>query len=267
MPGTTRLSRPSSSPLPSEADIAQEIARDVDPDAVQALEGLRQRIGERCARHLQDLRDSLSATTAPYSPDAASEPGEPLPTRPSISIAGADPALGERLAVDQIGDATNMTDRLLALGTLTLIRGAAREEALEQFGKTYADEPLALDKWFTLQAAIRKMERSAGCRYPCHPAFALSTQSGPRARGLLRHATRPSSTMRADRLRFLGEVVIGLDAIRSAARRAPGDVVRILADDGRAPPPESPNRLFAALPGRTVFPRDVGDIIQRSLAV
>ena len=35
--------------LPSEADIAQEIGRDVDPDAVHdARRALRRRIGERC---------------------------------------------------------------------------------------------------------------------------------------------------------------------------------------------------------------------------
>jgi aminopeptidase N len=254
---------------PSEADIAQEIARNVNPDAVHsARRELRRRIGERCARHLLNLRDSLR-DDGPYSPDAASTGRRSLRNTALDLIAGADPALGERLAVDQIGNATNMTDRLLALGTLTLIPGAAREEALEQFGKTYAGEPLVLDKWFTLQAAIPEggtLGRVQDLMH--HPAFALSNPN--RVRALVGSFAMLNPTQFHDAsgsgYDFLGEVVIGLDASNPqlAARLATSFGSWRMMDEPRRTKAEQALRRVA---GKDSLSRDVGDIIQRSLAV
>jgi aminopeptidase N len=57
--------------LPSEADIAQEIGQDVNPDAIhRARSELRRRLGLGCAEHLQRIYEAFAASS-PYSPDAA----------------------------------------------------------------------------------------------------------------------------------------------------------------------------------------------------
>src|SRR6202022_5083412 len=57
---------------PSEADIAREIGRDVDPDAVfAARRKLRSAIGERHGAALENIYTRMN-TGGPYSPDAKS---------------------------------------------------------------------------------------------------------------------------------------------------------------------------------------------------
>ena len=47
-----------------------------------------------------------------------------------------------------------MTDRMAALGTLSLHDVPAREKALADFYARFADNALVVDKWFALQAMI-----------------------------------------------------------------------------------------------------------------
>ena len=78
------------------------------------------------------------------------------------------------LAMAQLASASNMTDRLASLSVLHP-PGASREAAIAAFGERYRNEPLVLDKWFALQAAIPEdgtLERvKASCE---HPAFSIA---------------------------------------------------------------------------------------------
>src|SRR5205807_3578531 len=57
--------------LPGEADLAREIGRDVDPDAIFAARtALRAEIGRHLAGALAGRYAGLTDTTAPYRPDA-----------------------------------------------------------------------------------------------------------------------------------------------------------------------------------------------------
>lgn len=56
------------------------------------------------------------------------------------------------LAMTQLTQADNMTDRLASLQALNGQDGAMRADALAWFYDRYAQEPLALDYWFALQA-------------------------------------------------------------------------------------------------------------------
>jgi aminopeptidase N len=69
-------------------------------------------------------------------------------------LAAGDQAAGTRLAKAQFYDATNMTDRIAALGTLCLAESEVRDEALAAFYKRYAGDALVIDKWLSLQALI-----------------------------------------------------------------------------------------------------------------
>ena len=77
----------------------------------------------------------------------------------STSSAAADRGVGEALAGAQF-DQRHQHDGSAGgpRRVLTTIPGDAREKAMADFGERYRDEPLVLDKWFTLQATIPEPE-------------------------------------------------------------------------------------------------------------
>jgi aminopeptidase N len=253
--------------MPGEADIAQEIARDVDPDAVhRARLELRRRIGLATAPRLEVLRGRLASKTA-YSPDAASAGRRALRNAALDLIAAADPGAGETLARAQLDEAANMTDRLAALNVLATIPGAAREEALASFGARYAEEPLVLDKWFAIQASIAEPETLGRVeRLMGHPAFSLNNPN--RVRSLVGSFAMQNMTEfhRADGAGydFLADLVLRIDGMNPqlAARLMTSFAPWRMMDSARRARAEQAINRIAAKEGLS---RDVGDIAQRSL--
>jgi len=95
-------------------------------------------------------------------------------------VAGGD-ARGVPLALARFASADNMTEYMGALGALmTSADKAARNAALDTFRKRFDGQPLALDKWFALQAgAWRWSERACSTLNWVRglmrdPAFSLS---------------------------------------------------------------------------------------------
>jgi aminopeptidase N len=254
--------------LPSEADVAQEIAADVDPDAIhRARRALRRRIGERCADRLEALREALRQERG-YSPDAESAGRRSLRNVALDLIAAADAETGERLAAEQLAGATNMTDRLAALGTLTTLPGDAREAALGAFAEGYAAEPLVLDKWFTLQAAIPEettLERVRGLM--SHPAFALTNPNRVRALVGSFAMLNPTQFHHASGsgYAFLAGQIVGIDDANPqlASRLATAFGNWRMMDRPRREQAEAALRSIAQKPKLS---RDVADIVQRALA-
>ncbi|HYF55286.1 MAG TPA: aminopeptidase N, partial [Salinarimonas sp.] len=159
--------------LPSEAEIAGEIGSDVDPDAIhRARQAVRARIGATCAAPLRRLREAL-ATGEPYSPDAASAGRRALRNIALDLLAAGDPGAGRREIAGQYEAADNMTDRLAALAVNAHQPPSPEREALfSDFDARYRGEPLVLDKWFAIQAAMPEpgtLERAR--RLQEHPAF------------------------------------------------------------------------------------------------
>jgi aminopeptidase N len=254
--------------LPGEAEIAQEIGRDVDPDRVLAArDGVRAELGRTLASRLHELRQELPAQ-AVYSPDARSAGARALRNAALDLIAAGDPAEGERLAAEQLDHATNMTDRLAALATLSHIPGEARETALASFGERYAAEPLVLDKWFAVQAAIPEDGTLARVRELMnHPAFAFSNPN--RVRSLIGSfaMANPTQFHREDGSGYalLAETVLALNGTNPqiAARLLTGfGTWRIMARPRRAQAQAVLERIAAA----PALSADVLDIVQRSLA-
>lgn len=131
--------------LPEVQIIAQ--TRDVvDPDAIYAArEKIAKLFAERCADKLLSVYKG-NVETGPYSitPEAMAK-------RSLKNTALAyldDPAL----AFEQSQGATNMTDRVAALGVLTNHEGDEKAQAFADFYKRFKDYPLVVDKWFSLQA-------------------------------------------------------------------------------------------------------------------
>jgi aminopeptidase N len=227
---------------------------------------MRRRIGQGCAKHLQRFYDSLTES-GPYSPDAASAGRRALRNASLDLLAAADPDTGEALAVRQLESASNMTDRLASLSVLTTLPGAVREEAIARFGDRYRNEPLVLDKWFTLQAAIPEdgtLERVKALMQ--HPAFSIANPN--RVRSLIGSFAMLNQVQfnRADGAgyRFLASIVLRADELNPqlAARLLTAFSTWRMMESTRRSHAEQALRSIAQKPNLS---RDVGDIVSRSL--
>ena len=255
--------------LPSELDVAGEIGSDVDPDAVHtARDALRAAIGEALAPRLGSIHETLRDAGA-YSPDASSAGRRSLRNIALSLLAAADPRGGATLATTQLAEATNMTDRLAGLSTLSLLPGAVREDALAAFGRRYAAEPLVLDKWLAIQASIPEEGTLARVRgLMSHPVFSFSNPN--RVRSLLGafSMANPTQFHRQDGAGYelLAEVVLTLNATN------PQIAARLLTAFGSwrtmtAGRQSAARQALERVAGAPNLSPDVADIAQRSLAV
>ncbi len=254
--------------LPGEADIAREIGSDIDPDAVHAArKAIRHALGQALGDKLAALHSAL-ASDAPYSPDAAQAGRRALRNAALDLLTAGDPARGEKLARAQFEAANNMTDRIGALATLSHVPGDAREAAFADFAARYADDPLVLDKWFSLQAAIPEAATLARVKgLLAHPAFSLSNPN--RTRALVGSFAMANATQfaRADGegFAFLADIIIGLDKANPqlASRLATAFRTWKTLEPGRRAHAEAALKRIAAT---APLSPDVSDIVGRSLA-
>jgi aminopeptidase N len=168
--------------LPSESDIARELARGVDTDAVHAArEALRTAIGNEIGKGLTELY-ALNATDGPYAPDAESAGRRALRNAAlELLVATRKPAEIAR-AERHYRDAANMTDAITGLSILSHLDAPARDQALEHFYARWQNEPLVLDKWFAAQArAIRPDSAEIVRALLAHPKFSLKNPNRVRA--------------------------------------------------------------------------------------
>jgi len=253
---------------PSEADIAREIGRDVDPDAIyQARRALRAAIGAWLRPALRDAYHRLS-TPGPYRPDAASAGRRALKNLclDLLAATGEGPAIA--LALSQYQSADNMTDRMAALETLTQHDRAERAQALDDFYARYADDPLIIDKWLALQAAIPEPATLKRVRdLTSHPAFSMTNPN--RVRALIGSFAQANHTqfnrIDGEGYEFVAGIVLALDAKNpQVAARLMGAFRSWRAlEPRRRERAEHTLRRVAAAPSLSP---DVGDIVARTLA-
>ena len=254
--------------LPGESDLAREIGRDVDPDAIfAARSGLRAVVGEHLAGSLFDHYRRLSESR-PYSPDAASAGRRALRNICLDLLVATRRPDAVSLAARQYQAADNMTDRMAALSTLSLCDVPERAAALDDFYARYADDPLIVDKWFTLQATIPEpatLDRVKALTG--HRAFSFANPNRVRA---LIHAFALANQREFNRADgagydFVADTVLALD------RKNPQLAAKLLAamkswrvlEPGRRAMAEKALQQVAAAPSRSP---DVADIVQRALA-
>jgi len=139
---------------PSEIELAER-ERVVDPSHVHTLrQQLQEQLALRIGREaLQQRYDALLAHTN-LQLDAVSQARRRLKRRVLELIARIDPWAAHMMATLQYDNAPSMTDRLAALSVL--VRGDAPQAraALLHFRERYADNPLAMDKWFAVQTQL-----------------------------------------------------------------------------------------------------------------
>jgi aminopeptidase N len=252
--------------MPSEADIARDIGRDVDPDAIFAARTrLRGQIGSRLGPALRETYRRMQ-DGGPYSPDAAGA-GRRALKNACLDLLAAGGASAIALAARQYHQATNMTDRMAALATLSLHAVPERQAALDDFYRRYASDPLIIDKWLSLQAAIPEAATLDRVRaLTSHAAFSLANPN--RVRALIGAFAQANQTQfnRADGagFAFLADIVLALDPKNPQVAARLSTALRSwrALEPIRRAQAEAALRRIAAEPSLS---RDVHDIVARSL--
>src|SRR5207245_4426182 len=125
----------------------------IDVDAlVAAREFVVREIG-RAARSAFEETYALHRPQAPYAPTQAQTGPRMLRNACLRYLAAIDDEPARALAVAQFDAADNMTDAIATLAALNSSVAPQREALFARFEAKWRDEPLALDKWFALQAA------------------------------------------------------------------------------------------------------------------
>src|SRR6185312_17172246 len=252
---------------PGEADLAREIGKDIDPDAIyRARTHLRAAIGTQLRPALTDAYERMSVRV-PYSPDAISAGRRALRNVSLDLLAAGGSADAIARAAEQYAGADNMTDRMAALGTLSLHDTPERERAIEDFYTRYSGEALVVDKWFSLQAMIPDDNTLDRVRLlTAHPAFSMANPN--RVRSLISAFAQANQTQfnRADGAgyEFAADMVLALDPKNPqvAARLATAFRTWRTLEAGRRAKAETALRRIKAA---TSLSRDVADIVERAL--
>ena len=253
---------------PGESDLAREIGRDVDPDAIFAARfALQAEMGKHLAGSLFDHYRRLSESR-PYTPDAAGAGRRALRNTCLSLLVATRRHDAISLAVRQYQAADNMTDRMAALSTLSLCDVPERAATLDDFYARYDGDPLIIDKWFTLQATIPEpgtLDRVKALT--AHPAFSFTNPNRVRA---LIHAFALANQKEFNRADGAGYDFV-VDTVLALDRKNPQLAARLLSalkswrvlEPGRRAMAEKALQRVAAAPSRSP---DVADIVQRALA-
>ena len=210
---------------PGEVELAER-QEPVDPARIHELrQSMQRRLADAIGAAALQQRYRELAAAGPLQLDAAAKARRRLKRRLLELLALVEPTTAHALAVEQYRTADGMTDRLAALAVLVRGGATAAADALADFRRRHADNPLAMDKWFAVQAQVP--DEDAWARVQAleqDPAFTLKNPN--RARALLGTfaSGNPSGFHRADGAgyRLLAERLVALDALNPqiAARLA-----------------------------------------------
>ncbi len=254
--------------LPLEGDIARDIGRNVDPDAIfVARNSMIAQIGNanhsRLETALQDMQNRGS-----FRPDAASAGKRALKNviLDCMALHSGDPAL----AFSNYSIATNMTDRFAALGILCMRfpETAETSKALGMFETKFGGDSLVMDKWFAVQAIVpgnATLDRVIALTK--HRAFSFDNPNRMRSLIGTFATSNPTGFNRPDgaSYRFFADFIVGVD------RANPQTAARLLTAmrSWRSLEPvrkEKARESLAAIAGTSGLSADVRDIVDRTLA-
>lgn len=136
---------------PGEKEIMQGLS-DVDPVAVTlAGRWLKRAIGDHLQPYLLQTYHAMQ-DDGPFSPSAEAAGRRALANRALALLASRKDSQAAPLAIKQLNNATNMTNELAALITLTHLDGRRVDQSLEDFYQKWKNNPLVVDKWFAVSA-------------------------------------------------------------------------------------------------------------------
>src|SRR5690606_14438208 len=136
--------------LPGETYLAEQMLV-ADPGRIHAeRESLKAWLAGEQGSELRGIH--ARASDVPYSLDWGARGARKVKTLALSLLAAGDPERTADLAAEQYDAADNMTDRQGALMVLAGLASAARTDRLIDFYRRYRENPLVIDKWFSLQA-------------------------------------------------------------------------------------------------------------------
>jgi len=258
---------------PSEAYVAEQLATPVDPQRVHAV---CQAMARELAARLHD--DWVRVFEAHqvregYSPDGDQSARRALANLALAMLVRDAARTGDTVwpgkAYQRFKDATNMTDRLGALGALVASHSELAAPALARFHDLFRHEPLVIDKWFMLQARAPEKDGRVFESVKAlmkHPDFSLSNPNRARSLVLSLCNFNPAAFHRADAKGYVfwAERVVELDALNPqvASRLARAlDRWRQLAEPYRGAAREALARVAA----RADLSPDVREVVDRAL--
>jgi aminopeptidase N len=154
-------------------------ARDVEA-LFHARNAVRRAIAEACRARLEELAAKSDADPASK---AQSDVGKRALRNAALGLLGCLGASQAGAIMTAFEQARNMTERMGALVALSQIEGDAFDRALDAFLAQWRQSPIAVDKWFAVQAASSRDDIAA--RVHClteHELFSLKNPN--RARSL-----------------------------------------------------------------------------------
>ena len=168
--------------LPSEGYLAERMER-IDVEAIhEARQGLRRALGEALSDEFDAVRHRLLAGAEPFRFHAAGAARRALANTCLAYLAATGTAAARAQCLGHFRSADNMTDAVAALGALADLECEERVEALARFEERWRDDPLVMDKWFSLQATSAlpgTLGRVTGLL--AHPVFDLGNPNRVRA--------------------------------------------------------------------------------------
>ncbi len=254
--------------LPGEADIAREVSKGIDPDAVFASrEALARAIAEANSEAFARIYASLDSNET-FSPNAASAGRRSL--RNALLDYLAILPGGAKLATKHFSSATNMTDRAAALTVLAHRHPNSPEarDALAAFEARYGHDALVMDKWFLIQATVPGAGTLDAVKaLTGHPGFSMTNPN--RVRALIGNFASANQTgfNRADGAgyAYFAEVVLDVEkrnpqlaARLATALRSWRSLEPVRQDKAR--------EALLTIAGSTDLSADLRDIVERTLA-
>ena len=258
---------------PDEDYIAEQLD-DVDPQRIHAVcDAMELQLAQALQADWQQAYEAHQHTGG-YSPDPVSAGRRSLAGLALHMLCLAAREVGDTVwpgkTLQRFKDAGNMTDRLNALQALVYAGHPLAERALARYYELLRHEPLALDKWFALQAhapdrngnilgAVKQLMK--------HPDFSIRTPN--RARSLIFSYCHgnPAAFHRTDGAgyAFWADRVLELDTINPqvAARLARAlDRWANLAEPYRSAARQAIERVAA----KAELSNDVREVVTRALA-
>ncbi len=201
--------------LPGEGELAQRQSS-VDVDSIhRARRSLQQRLSECLQTNLRLVRQRMAAEES-WSDDGPATARRRLKNRVLSILCAGGMSSDLDLATAQFTAANNMTDRIAALRCLVHNRHESAPVALEEFSQRFVDDPLVMDKWFTVQATVPDSTSVAAVEALIdHSAFSLRNPNKVRSLlGAFAHHN-PLGFHRADGAgyRLIGRYIRELDSI------------------------------------------------------
>ncbi|MCB1504714.1 MAG: aminopeptidase N [Hyphomicrobiaceae bacterium] len=168
--------------LPSQADMAREIAQDVDPGLIhRAHRQLSRLVATTLASQLRATYKAMSGDK-PFRADAKSVGERALRNATLTLLVTRGTRTDINLAVRHFEQAHNMTDEAHALYLLATTSGTARTKALNRFFERWKHDHLVIDTWFTAQAVSPQPQTVKHVsELVNHPLFSITTPNKVRA--------------------------------------------------------------------------------------